>query len=277
MVRLFPGKEEVVDHHLPAAARRRGPIGTRPFAVRVQPRQEPGVRRSRRASSRWAPLPTAQRSSYRKFTWQPERSARGAVDNHGNASLQAALRQATRTSCSTSSSARRRLVVAPAPPASHDSGSSPGKRSGAASRSRARSRSASSPRAGPRSSWTAPGPGSAALAVDAARALGLVAVLIAATVLWFLAVKPGIESIARDAVTRRPPWGAPAVAAATRVEGKSPSPLAAATPTSPSGPGVNFAQRLAPAGPGLLQVAGRTRRFRHRPRVQQPRRGERSR
>ena len=75
----------------------------------------------------------------------------------------------------------------------------------------------------------------------------VIAAIIAVTVLWFLAVKPGIESVARNAVISPSP-----VANTSNGGGggkTSPPVNPTAGTTNPSGPGVDFAQRLAPGGP----------------------------
>lgn len=85
--------------------------------------------------------------------------------------------------------------------------------------------------------------------------LGLIAALIAVAVLWFLAVKPVIESVARNAVITPSPVAAGGGGGGGG-GGKSPSPASpTALATSPAGPGIDFAQRLAPAGPVVAYKA----------------------
>ena len=76
-------------------------------------------------------------------------------------------------------------------------------------------------------------------------AIGLVALLIAATVLWFLAVKPAIESVARNAVITPSPVGGGGNPTGTGGKG-SPTPGSSATPSGSSSLQIDFSQRLAP-------------------------------
>jgi hypothetical protein len=76
-------------------------------------------------------------------------------------------------------------------------------------------------------------------------AIGLVALLIAATVLWFLAVKPGIESVARNAVITPSPVGGGGGNPGGK-GGSSPTPGSTATPSGSSALQIDFSQRLAP-------------------------------
>lgn len=75
-------------------------------------------------------------------------------------------------------------------------------------------------------------------------ALGALAAVVAVALLWFLAVKPGIESVARAAVAT--PAASAGGGGGGGGGGKSPAPATAAPSSNPSAGGIDFAQRLAP-------------------------------
>lgn len=89
-------------------------------------------------------------------------------------------------------------------------------------------------------------------------ALGAIALLIAAALLWNFALKPGFQSLARDAVISPSPVAAVSGGGGNGGGGgHSPSPTATA-PTGSSSGGIDFAQRLAPAAGGSYKSPANT-------------------
>ena len=250
MVRLFPGQEEVVTVTFRPARAAEVRSGDVPFAVRVQPRQDPqGSTVEEGIVSVGAFVEAGAELIPRN-----SRGSRGgvhevAVDNRGNASLQATL----------SAGDQDKQLDFKFNPASIVVGA------GTAGFARMRVRPKQTfwrgaPKSRPFQVRVQPegkppinldgtliqGPLISPWMVPAT--LGLIAALIAVTVLWFLAVKPGIESVARNAVISQSPVAAVGSGGGGGGGGggKSPSPGATAAPTSPSGPTLNFSRRLAP-------------------------------
>lgn len=89
-------------------------------------------------------------------------------------------------------------------------------------------------------------------------ALGVLAALVAVALLWFLAVKPGIESVARAAVTTpsAATGGGGGGGGHTSGGGSTPTPTAS---TGGSSGGIDFSQRLAPSsGPSYKPPSNTT-------------------
>ena len=249
MVRLFPGQEEVVTvtFQPPRAAGVRS--GDVPFAVRVQPRQDT-------AGSTVEEGVVSVAAFVEATAELVPRNSRGsrsgvhevAVDNRGNASLHATLAAGDPDKQLDFKFSPESLVV--------------GAGTAGFARLRVRPRQTfwrGQPRArafqvrvqpegrppinldgtlvqGPLiSRWMLPA------------TLGLIAALIAVSVLWFLALKPGIESVARNAVISPSPVAAVSGGGGGGGGGgaKSPSP-GPATAAPPASSGINFARRLAP-------------------------------
>lgn len=90
-------------------------------------------------------------------------------------------------------------------------------------------------------------------------ALGAVALLIAATLLWFLAVKPGLESVARNAViTPSPAAQGGGGGGGGGGLGHSPTPASPSAPSNSPVGGTNFSQRLAPPSQGQYKLPPNT-------------------
>jgi hypothetical protein len=258
MVRLFPGQEEIVTitFRPPRAAEVRS--GDIPFAVRVQPRQDP-------AGSTVEEGIVSVGAFVEAGAELIPRNSRGsrtgvheiAVDNRGNALLQATL---------TASDQDKQLDFRFSP-----ASLAVGAGSAGFARMRVRPKQTfwrGAPKSRPFQVQVLPG-GRPPINLDGTLiqgpligpwvlpvTLGIIAALIAITVLWFLAVKPGIESVARNAVISPSPVAAGGGGGGGGGGTKSPSPgPATAAPTTPSGPGINFAQRLAPAGPVVAYKA----------------------
>jgi len=256
MVRLFPGQEEMVavTFRPPRTAQTRA--GDMPFAVRVQSREDPQgstVEEGTVAIGAFAEataelIPRNSRGS-RRGTHEV------AVDNRGNAAMQASLSAGDHDKQLNFKFSPELLAVGP----------------GTAGFARLRVR--------PRQTfWRGPAKskpfqvliqpdGRQPITVDGTlvqgpllapwmvlAALGLVALLIALTVLWFLAVSPLIKSVARDAVAPTP---VAAGGGGAGGGGHSPSPGATA-PTGSSSGGLNFSQRLFPGQPQYKVAAGTT-------------------
>jgi hypothetical protein len=258
MVRLFPGMEEVVTvtFRPPRSAQTRA--GDLPFAVRVQSREDPQgstVEEGTLAVGAFAEA-TAELIP-RNSRGSRHGSHEVAVDNRGNAQLQATL----------SASDQDKLLDFKFSPASLAIAA------GTAGFARLRVRPHQTFwRGQPKSrafqvrvqpdgrppitldGTLMQGPLLAPWMVPAA--LGLVALLIVATVLWFLAVKPGIESVARNAVVTPSPVAAGGGGGGGGGGGHSPSPPVV-NPTSSAG-GLNFSQRLAPGQNQFKLPAGTT-------------------
>jgi len=245
-IRLFPGQEDIVTiaFRPPRSAETRS--GDMPFAVRIQSRQDPTgstVEEGTLAIGAFAEagaelIPRNSRGSRRG-------SHEVAVDNRGNAQLQAAL---------TAGDQDKQLDFK-FTPASILVGA------GTAGFARLHVR--------PRQTFWRGQPKSKAFQVriqpegrppitlDGSfvqgpllapwmlpAAVGAAALLIAVTVLWFLAVKPAIESVARNAVLQPSPVAATGGGGGGG-GGKSPSPAATSSSGSASS-GINFSRRLAP-------------------------------
>jgi hypothetical protein len=247
MVRLFPGQEEVATISFRPARAADVRSGDVPFAVRVQPRQDPqGTTVEEGVVSVGAFIEAGAELIPRNSRGSRSGVHEVAVDNRGNASLQATL---------TATDQDKQLDFRFSP-------SSLAVGAGTAGFARLRVR--------PRQTFWRGQPKSRAFQVRVQpegkppisldgtliqgplispwmlpATLGLIAALIALTVLWFLAVKPGIESVARNAVISPSPVAA--VSGGGGGGGKSPSPgPATASPTAPSASGANFSRRLAP-------------------------------
>ncbi len=246
-VRLFPGQEEIVTvtFRPPRTAETRS--GDMPFAVRIQSREDPqGSAVEEGTLSIGSFVDATAELIPRNSRGSRVGSHEIAIDNRGNGPLQATL---------TASDQDKLLDFKFGPPSLTVA-------AGNAGFARLRVR--------PRQTFWRGQPKSRAFQVHVQpdgrppinldgsivqgpllapwmipAAIGLVALLVAATVLWFLAVKPGIESIARNAVITPSP-----VANGGGGGGKTPTP-AAATPTGSASSGLNFSQRLAPAGPAV--------------------------
>ena len=259
-VRLFPGMEEVVTITFRPPRDAQVRAGDIPFAVRVQSREDP--------QGSTVEEGTLAVGSFAEATAElVPRNSRGsrsgshevAVDNRGNAALQATLTAADQDKQLNFKFNPEALSVAP----------------GTAGFARLRVR--------PRQTFWRGQPKSKAFQVRVQAegrqpinldgtlvqgpllapwmlpaTLGLIALLIAATVLWFLAVKPGIESVARNAVITPSPVTAGGGGGGGGGGGaKSPSPAVTPTGGSATG-GINFAQRLAPGQNQYKVPAGTT-------------------
>ena len=252
MVRLFPGQEEVatITFRPPRAADVRS--GELPFAVRVQPRQEPqGSTVEEGTLSVGAFVEAGAELIPRNSRGSRSGAHEIALDNRGNASLQATLTAADQDKQLDFKFSPASMVVG----------------AGTAGFARLRVRPKQTfwrgvPKSRPFQVQVQP-EGKAPISLDGTLiqgpligpwvlpvTLGIIGALIAVTVLWFLAVKPGIESVARNAVISPSPVAAVSGGGGGGGGGgTTPPPPATSAPTSPSGPGINFAQRLAPAGP----------------------------
>ncbi len=249
MVRLFPGQEEVVTitFRPPRAAEVRS--GDIPFAVRVQPREDPqGSTVEEGVVSVGAFVEAGAELIPRNSRGSRSGVHEIAVDNRGNAALQATL----------SAGDQDKQLDFKLSPASLAVGAG----SAAFARLRVRPKQTffrGAPKSRPFQVKVQP-EGRPPVNLDGTliqgplispwmlpATLALIAAIIAVTVLWFLAVKPGIESVARNAVISPSP-----VANTSNGGGggkTSPPVNPTAGTTNPSGPGVDFAQRLAPGGP----------------------------
>jgi hypothetical protein len=258
MVRLFPGTEEVVTVTFRPPRNAQTRAGDLPFAVRVQPREDP--------QGSTVEEGTLAVGSFAEATAELiPRNSRGsrsgvhevAVDNRGNAQLLATLSGGDQDK-----QLDFRFTPASLPVTAGTAGFA---------RLRVRPRQTFW-RGQPKSKafqvrvqpdgkppitldgTLVQGPLLAPWMVPAA--IGVVALLIAVTVLWFLAVKPGIESVARNAVISPTPVAGTGGGGSSPGSG-APSPVAG-TPTSSSGGGLNFAQRLAPGQNQYKAPAGTT-------------------
>lgn len=248
VVRLFPGQEEIttITFHPPRAADVRS--GDIPFAVRVQPRQEPqGSTVEEGIVSVGAFVDAAAELVPRNSRGSRSGVHEVAVDNRGNASVQATLSGADQDKqldfkfspasllVAAGTSGFARLRVRPkqtfwrGQPKSHafqvrvqPDGRPPINLDGSL---------VQGPLLAP---WMIPA------------TLGIIGVLIAVTILWFLAVKPAIETVARNAVISPTPVANSSGGGSNPGGGgKTPSAPATSAPT-PAAAGINFAQRLAP-------------------------------
>ena len=258
MVRLFPGQEEIVTVTIrpPRAAQTRA--GDLPFAVRVQSKEDPqgstveeGVLTIGSFAEATAELiPRNSRGSRRG-------AHEVAVDNHGNAPLVAVLTAADQDKQLDFRFTPASLSVAP----------------GTAGFARLRVR--------PHQTFWRGQPKSKAFQVRVQpdgrqpivldgslvqgqmlapwmvpAAAGAAALIIAAALLWFLAVKPGIESVARNAVISPSPVGA--VTGGGGGGGGHPASPTASSSSNPTAGGLNFAQRLAPGQSSYKSPANTT-------------------
>lgn len=240
MVRLFPGQEEVVTVTFRPARDAGVRSGDVPFAVRVQPRQEPqGSTVEEGIVSVGAFVEAGAELVPKNSRGNRSGVHEVAVDNRGNASLQATL---------TASDLDKQLDFKFSP-ASLVVGA------GTAGFSRLRVRPKQTfwrgqPKSHPFQVRVQP-EGRPPINLDGTliqgpllspwmlpATLGLIAALIAVAVLWFLAVKPGIESIARNAVISPSPAGSTGGGGG----GHSPTPT---SPPSGTASQINFSQRLA--------------------------------
>jgi hypothetical protein len=259
MVRLFPGQDEIatITFRPPRTADVRS--GDVPFAVRVQPRQDPqGSTVEEGVVSVGAFVEAAAELVPRNSRGSRSGVHEVAIDNRGNASLQAAL---------TAGDQDKQLDFKFSP-------ASVAVAAGTAGFARLRVRPKKTfwrgqPKSRPFQVRVQP-EGKPPISLDGTlvqgpllgpwvlpTTLGIIAALIAVTLLWFLAVKPGIESVARNAVISPSPVANTSGGGNNNGGGgnKTPSPSATATTAPPSGPGVNFAQRLAPKGPVVAYKA----------------------
>ena len=252
MLRLFPGQEDLatITFRPPRSAEVRS--GDIPFAVRVQPRQDPqGSTVEEGILAVGAFVDAGAELIPRNSRGSRSGVHEVAVDNRGNAPLQASLTAGDQDKQLDFKFSPAALVVG----------------AGAAGFARLRVR--------PKQTFWRGQPKSHAFQVQVQpegkssinldgsliqgpllapwmlpATLGLIAVLIAVTLLWFLAVKPGIESVARNAVISPSPAANGGGGGGGGGGTKSPT----APPVTPSagttsGPGIDFAQRLSPAGP----------------------------
>jgi hypothetical protein len=246
-VRLFPGTEELVTvtFRPPRTAQTRA--GDIPFAVRVQSREDPQGSTVEEGSLSVGSFAEATAELIPKNS----RGSRSgvhevAVDNRGNAPMNAALSAGDQDKQLDFRFSPASLVIA----------------AGTAGFARLRVRTRQTFwRGQPKSrafqvriqpdgrqpitldGTLVQGPLLAPWMIPAA--IGLVALLIAATVLWFLAVKPAIESVARNAVITPSPVGGGGNPNGTGGKG-SPTPGSSATPSGSSSLQIDFSQRLAP-------------------------------
>lgn len=257
-MRLFPGQEEVatVTFRPPRAAQvAAGPI---PFAVRVQSREDPQGSVVEEGVFTLGSFAEASAELVPKNS-RGSRSAvhEVAVDNRGNGQMQASLSAGDQDKLLNFSFNPTSLVVAP----------------GTAGFARLRVR--------PRQTFWRGSPksrqfqvsiepaGQPPIRLDGTMvqgpllapwmipvALGAIAALIVVALLWFLAVKPGIESVARNAVAT--PAASTGGGGGGGGGGKSPAPATAAPPSNSSAGGINFAQRLAPSGGGQYKLPANT-------------------
>ncbi len=249
MVRLFPGQEEVVTITFRPARTADVRSGDVPFAIRVQPRQDAaGSTVEEGIVSVGAFVDAGAELVPRNSRGSRSGVHEVAVDNRGNASLNATLAASDQDKQLDFKFSPESLVVG----------------AGIAGFARLRVRPRQTfwrgqPKSRPFQVRVQPD-GRPPINLDGTliqgplispwmlpATLGIIAALIALTVLWFLAVKPGIESVARNAVISPSPVAAVGGGGGGGGGGgaKSPSPgLATAAP--PAASGINFAQRLAP-------------------------------
>ena len=251
-VRLFPGQEEVVTitFRPPRDANVRS--GDLPFAVRVQPRTDP---QGSTVEEGIVSVGAFVEAGAELIPHNSRGSRSGvhevAVDNRGNGSLQATLSAADQDKQLDFKFSPAAIVVG----------------AGTAGFARLRVRPKQtfwrgSPKSRPFQVRVEPA-GKPPINLDGTliqgpligpwvlpTTLGLIAAIVVVALLWFLAVKPGIESVARNAVISPSPVAAVnGGGGGGGGGGKSPSPTATTAPTAPAGSGINFSQRLSPAGP----------------------------
>ena len=258
MVRLFPGQEEIVTVTVrpPRAAQTRS--GDVPFAVRVQSKEDPPGSTVEEGTLTIGSFAEATAELIPRNSRGSRRGAHEvAIDNRGNAPLQAVL---------TAADQDKQLDFRFTPPSVTVA-------AGAAGFARLRVRPHQTFwRGQPKSKAfqvrvqpdgrqpivldgsLVQGPMLAPWMVPAAA--GAVALIIAAALLWFLAVKPGIESVARNAVISPTPVGA--VTGGGGGGGGHPASPTASSSSNPATGGLNFAQRLAPGQSSYKSPANTT-------------------
>ncbi len=249
MVRLFPGMEEIVTVTFRPPKTAQTASGQVPFAVRVQSTQDP------EGSSVEEGVLTV--GAYAEATAELiPRNSRGsrhgthelAVDNRGNAAMQASLSAADQDKLLDFKFSPATVTVSPG--------------NAAFARLRVRPRQTFwrgqpksrafqvrvQPEGQPPISLDGTmlqGPLLAAWMVPAA--MGAVGLIVAVALLWFLAVQPLIKSTARDAVKPTPVAATTGGGGGGGGGGKSPAPASptAGSPAGSSAGGINFSQRLA--------------------------------
>lgn len=254
---LFPGKDAIAMITFRPPRTPQTTAGQMPFGVRVQSREDPAgsvVEEGALTVGTFA-------NTTAELVPKNSRGSRSgvhevAVDNRGNGSMQAALTAGDQDKLLEYSFNPTSLVVAP----------------GTAGFSRLRVRTKQpfwrgSPKSRAFQVQVQPD-GQQPIRLDGALvqgpllapwmvpvAAGVIVALIALALLWFLAVKPGIESVARNAVTTPTPVGSTGGGGSTPGGG-------GATPTASSGTGpaggINFSQRLAPGANAYKAPANTT-------------------